>query len=406
MLESPVSAMALIDDRIATLNILFGGLVALPGGNFTLNGKTTNLAQYDTNSHTWYTRFEPQLYLYGEAAGEVNDLVVRPSTLYDSLYVVGSFDTVCKTCQQLYCSVGFWTGEEFDKVGDGLCPRATDVTMKILTAALTPGGGAFFVGGTFQSRVWSGEKFVNIYNVAQHDPTNGNSSGGGGLGCNWCTVSVLSLAWNDQAKILYIGGKFNMVDSAYIAPGLAFNLICTLLYSNDTVYDGVATSLVYDEESRSLFVAGTFQLVNGRPCSSIAVWREELRSWRCLYEEQHSFSLITSLLYTKKMLYVAGMPANASSWSTTSTTAINPNPNRQNGPATYMIARMSQSPALFSGKYDQWTGGDLSDNTSDHTSKGGRQLQSRDQERNEFGCGDAMCVAANADDKGSSRDRQ
>jgi hypothetical protein len=38
------------------------------------------------------------------------------------------------------------------------------------------------------------------------------SSGGGGLGCNWCTVSVLSLAWNDKDQILYIGGKFNMVD--------------------------------------------------------------------------------------------------------------------------------------------------------------------------------------------------
>jgi hypothetical protein len=52
-------------------------------------------------------------------------------------------------------------------------------------------------------------------------PLQGKSSGGGGLGCNWCTVSVLALAWNDQDKILYIGGKFNMVDGAYIAPGLA-----------------------------------------------------------------------------------------------------------------------------------------------------------------------------------------
>eukprot|EP00953_Heterococcus_sp_UTEX-ZZ885_P041337 21095-Heterococcus_DN1.PRE.2 len=30
------------------------------GGNFTLNGKVTNLAQYNTGTHTWYTRFEPQ----------------------------------------------------------------------------------------------------------------------------------------------------------------------------------------------------------------------------------------------------------------------------------------------------------------------------------------------------------
>lgn len=35
---------------------------------------------------------------------------------YDLLYVVGAFDTICKTCQQQYCSAGVWTGEEFDKV--------------------------------------------------------------------------------------------------------------------------------------------------------------------------------------------------------------------------------------------------------------------------------------------------
>jgi hypothetical protein len=41
-----------------------------------------------------------------------------------------------------------------------------------------------------------------------------------------------------------------------------------LLYRySGTVYDGVATSLVYDADTRSLYVAGTFQLVNGQPCS-------------------------------------------------------------------------------------------------------------------------------------------
>ncbi len=41
---------------------------------------------------------------------------------YDLLYVVGAFDTICKTCQQQYCSAGVWTGQEFDKVsGDGWC---------------------------------------------------------------------------------------------------------------------------------------------------------------------------------------------------------------------------------------------------------------------------------------------
>lgn len=38
------------------------------------------------------------------------------------------------------------------------------------------------------------------------------------------------------------------------------------------VYDGVVTSLAYDEETRSLYVAGAFDRVNGdAPCQSIAV---------------------------------------------------------------------------------------------------------------------------------------
>ncbi|CAM9561190.1 unnamed protein product, partial [Sphacelaria rigidula] len=41
---------------------------------------------------------------------------VRRARSYDLLYVVGSFDTICKACQQQYCSAGVWTGQEFDKV--------------------------------------------------------------------------------------------------------------------------------------------------------------------------------------------------------------------------------------------------------------------------------------------------
>ncbi|CAM9779099.1 unnamed protein product, partial [Laminaria digitata] len=268
------------------------------GGNFTLNGKSTNVAQYDPISETWYTRFEPQLYLYGKAAGMVTDLAVwHPGSHdpdpYDLLYVVGTFDTICKTCQQQYCSAGVWTGEEFDKIGDGLCgvPRAPDSTMRMFASELTPKGN-FFVGGTFESRVWSGEMFVGVQNVAVYDPRKDawlplQKDAGGGLGCNWAETRVMSLAWNDEDQVLYIGGKFNLVNSQYIQPGLA-------IWSNATgiaafpgggvsfntpwwgdsawIYDGVVTSLSYDAASRSLYVAGSFDRVNGEaPCQSIAV---------------------------------------------------------------------------------------------------------------------------------------
>lgn len=44
------------------------------------------------------------------------------------------------------------------------------------------------------------------------------------------------------------------------------------------VYDGVVTSLTYDTDTRSLYVAGAFDRVNGEaPCQSIAVSAVPLR---------------------------------------------------------------------------------------------------------------------------------
>ncbi|CAN0034651.1 unnamed protein product, partial [Discosporangium mesarthrocarpum] len=99
------------------------------------------------------------------------------------------------------------------QIGDGLCavPRATETTMKMMAGTLTPKGD-FFVGGTFQSRVWSGEKFVNVQNVAVYNPRKDawlplQKNMGGGLGCNWGEARVMSLAWNDRDGVLYIGGE-------------------------------------------------------------------------------------------------------------------------------------------------------------------------------------------------------
>ena len=57
------------------------------------------------------------------------------------------------------------------QIGDGLCgvPRTSDSTLRIFASELTPKGN-FFVGGTFQSSVWTGEDFVYIQNVALYDP--------------------------------------------------------------------------------------------------------------------------------------------------------------------------------------------------------------------------------------------
>jgi hypothetical protein len=155
------------------------------------------------------------------------------------------------------------------------------------------------------------------------------------------------------------------------------------------VYDAVATSLVYDDDSRRLFVAGTFELVNGQPCDrwgcppapcssiirsptdenpsscSIAVWWDELEKWDCLREPRHSFSLITSLLYKGDMLYVAGIPSNISTWD-------------HSRPDVYTVARMGQSSAVFGGKYQGWGSG---------SGGGGAHPEHKEDERGSGGAG-------------------
>lgn len=94
-------------------------------------------------------------------------------------------------------------------------------------------------------------------------------------------------------------------------------------------------------------------------------------AWACLHEPQHSFALITSLLYTGEMLYVAGVPDASSSWRRDRQQRHRARAGDDAGggagtgqqatnATTYTIARMSQSPASFRGKYESWgdVGGD------------------------------------------------
>ena len=72
------------------------------GGNFTLGGRPSNLAQYDPKLKLWIDQFEPDLYVYGATSGAVSDIATNRSadgSGFDELYVVGAFDTICSTCQ-------------------------------------------------------------------------------------------------------------------------------------------------------------------------------------------------------------------------------------------------------------------------------------------------------------------
>lgn len=49
-----------------------------------------------------------------------------------------------------------------------MCPRGIDSTITIQTMVLGSGGD-IFVGGSFESRVWDGKHFVQVFHVAHFD---------------------------------------------------------------------------------------------------------------------------------------------------------------------------------------------------------------------------------------------
>lgn len=130
MLASVVALLHVL--YVQCTNVEYKEVLAI-AGNFSLNGKLTNLAQYDISSGMyvqmkyinvfclprgrWSNRYEAELYVYGESYGVVWDTSVNRSKPCDELIVVGGFDTVSTASSQVqYCSVGVWTGMTFSKV--------------------------------------------------------------------------------------------------------------------------------------------------------------------------------------------------------------------------------------------------------------------------------------------------
>jgi hypothetical protein len=115
--------------------------------------------------------------------------------------------------------------------------------------------------------------------------------------------SVSALEWDPSHQILYIGGRFDMIDDQKIPGGLCMwteetglvplegSLTGFGLLSDSP--NGEIISLAYESRSQvsfvhsvclclistfplrqSLFVAGSFYFVNGLPCTSVAVWNK------------------------------------------------------------------------------------------------------------------------------------
>jgi len=341
--------------------------VLIVGGNYTLNNVQTNLAHFDLATRSWSSSTEPRLYLYGATTGVVLDVIVRENNPYDDLYVVGAFDTTCMSCQAQYCSIGHWKNNQFLRVGEGLCTHGDQNRMKVITAELG-NGNDLFVGGAFESLVWSGSSFEKIYNIARYasemDAWLPLVNSGGGLTCTWCIPNVLTLAWDKTHEILYIGGKFDSINNVPTSCGLAMWQNSTGLVGfpggglslQDLSLNGVATALVYDASSDSLFVAGVFMHIGTLECKSLARWRAN--RWNCLYTQEYSFDLITTMVFMKNYLYVAGMPAFDSSWDSAT--------------LPYMVARYNEV----------FVSTDTGPVGSDYVSKPHGNMRSRSRKRN------------------------
>mmetsp|Transcript_26850 Transcript_26850/g.84145 ORF Transcript_26850/g.84145 Transcript_26850/m.84145 type:complete len:941 (-) Transcript_26850:90-2912(-) len=255
----------------------------------------------------------------------VNDTAKRlAGEDYDALIIGGAFDSTCRTCQAQYCSVGAWEGHSLHQVGSGLCARSLAPSMTVKTMLLNELGD-LFAGGTFHSRVWDGDEFISVFNVAHFyaDRQLWTPLRGGQLVCNWAAASVLSLAWDPKEQKLYLGGKFNYIDTQWIPAGLAVWSEDTGLQGfpggglsmGNTTFDGVATALTLDPDAGLLIVAGNYNRVGDVLCDSIASWHLRRKYWTCLYEVEHSFDVVTSLLFSSGTLHVAGHASWRSSWT-------------------------------------------------------------------------------------------
>ena len=225
----------------------------------------------------------------------------------------------------MYCSVSSWSGSApFNKVGEGLCNSALSSGMKITTSQLSPTGLTLYVGGAFYTRAWSGREsdFVKINNLAFYNSTSGTWSPlKGQLTCDWTRVTVMAMAWDERDKKLYIGGKFNGIDSANIPAGLAVyqeggGRVTAMkgggVTLRDEGMDGVVSSLQFDDRARVLYVQGTFErLTMGKMlCRDIAMYDVERDEWTCLEDKTGRFGVEAGMegdmLLTRWGLMVAG----------------------------------------------------------------------------------------------------
>lgn len=334
-------------------------------GKMVVEDGACNIAQLNLKSGEWSLQQRIQLSLYNSySGGEVYSLLANHTIVTNSnakefskseqesssssnnkavdrphvtdnafgvdLIVVGAFDTTYRNSQTTYCSVGKWDGSQLSKVGEGLCNSALSKGMKITSSAIA-GPNDIYVGGSFQTQVWNGEKheFVKIFNIAHYNSINQVwlPLPVGQITCSWCTVTILALAWDSERRQLHVAGKFNAIDGYNIPAGLAVydqdsgHLVAHPgggLAMRNVTQDGVGTAIQFDQENGVLYVMGAFERLTAtyEECLGLAAYEIKSGSWTCLADPAHSV-LPTgggNMLLTPYGLLVAGKTTNHTTW--------------------------------------------------------------------------------------------
>lgn len=315
--------------KISNNEIDSKGDILVVGGNFSIDGKFANLASFHLVNGKWDLLNSYGLYKYGQSYGEIWDIAVNRTNSklhnngFDRLYVVGSFDTESSASQIQFCSIGYWNGLNFNKIGEGLCPRGITLSDMKVSTVLLGNGDDLFVAGNFESRVWDGYHFVSVYNIALYEgatkswlPLNGQLK----CGCGQ-DIIIETLAWDNKNEILYIGGRFNTIDDYLISSGLAIWSKQTGVItfptgglSLDSNIPGTAKIISHEPVSNSLFISGSFQKVNNFKCHNIAVYSIPYNKWTCLHQEDKSIEFVTSMLLFENRLFLAGWVRDTSDW--------------------------------------------------------------------------------------------
>ncbi len=328
-------------------------------GKMTVEDGACNVAQLNLVTGKWSLRQRIQLSLYNSySGGEVYSLLANHTIVTNSnakeyrsedltakrvdqphvmdnnygsnLIVVGAFDTTYRNSQTTYCSVGKWDGSELSKIGEGLCNSALSKGMKITSAAIA-GPNDLYVGGSFQTQVWNGNKheFVKIFNIAHYNAVDQVwlPLFVGQITCSWCTVTILALAWDSDRRQLHVAGKFNAIDGSNIPAGLAVydqdsgHLVAHPgggLTMKNVTQDGVGTAVQFDQENGVLYVMGAFERLTAtnEECHGLAAYEIKTGSWTCLADPAHSVIPTGggNMLLTPYGLLVAGKTTNGTTW--------------------------------------------------------------------------------------------